>query len=115
MIKETYDLSPHNDGSIIISQVGNWKITIVEYNGKNIGNFENKKDLKRGREFILSDSEKIFIKLKGIMRPKLEVSYNGALIICSSKTPENILNQSYYLALLIGIVNMVAGCFSVIF
>lgn len=108
-MKETYIIPSDNEKAIVISWVGNWKSTIVEYDEKNIGTFTSIKELKQGREFILNDKEKVFVKLNGVLHPKLEMSYNGNKISSSSKMPKNLFKQAYNLSFLIGILNVVAG------
>jgi len=109
MLKETYILPSNDKTTIDVLWVGNWKITVIECDGRNIGCFTSIKELKGGREFILNDNEKVFIKLKGLFHPKLELFYNGNEITNSSKLPENVLKQTYNLVFLIGIESIVAG------
>ena len=114
MLKDTYDLSPNSNDTVTVISDGMWKSAIIEYDGENIGSFNSKKELREGKEFKLNDTSKLLIRLKGNIHPKLEVFLNENQIINSKKTPESLLKQSSNLALLIGIVNLIAGNISVI-
>ncbi|KXX66832.1 hypothetical protein [Flammeovirga sp. SJP92] len=109
MQTKTFYLNEEKTEMIEIEYGFSFKNTTVKYNMKELGNFKNQKELKKGGEFSLDYSRTLSVKLTGGVFPRLELLLNGEVVPGSPTDPEVITKDTGQLGMVIGGISVVAG------
>ena len=115
MPNKTFYLTPEKQESISIFWKGNWKQTSINFNGSEIGSFQNQKELKSGKDFELDSSRILSVKLKGQFYPELELLINGEVIAGSPSDPAIQLKQVVNYTIGFGSLSLIVGLIAELF
>jgi hypothetical protein len=115
MPKRSYALKKDGPKEIECSWGIAWKNFTVKQNGQVIGTVQSQKELKEGREFQLSDSSKLFVKLKIGFTSGLFLTRDGQPLPGSDSDPVSKVKGSFAILMIIAIINIVIGVLSTLF
>jgi hypothetical protein len=87
----------------------NWSNFKLRLQDEVVCSFATKQELTVGRQFIMPDGHLLSVRLKGGVRPELELLRNGLPLPDNGKKLRSRHNTIPQLALFLGILNIIAG------
>jgi hypothetical protein len=87
-----------------------WNNIHIELDGKEIGIIENRKKLQEGQTFTLPDKSTLEVKLQNsLLSSGLILTHNGVPVPDSIKDPMTDLRNSYIVAYVVAVYNIIIG------
>ena len=87
----------------------NWSNFKLRYQEEVVCSMATKKDLATGRQFVMPDGHLLSVRLKGNVKPELELLRDGLPLQSNTTNSRSSQRTAMQLALFMGILNMIAG------
>ncbi len=116
MVRKIYSLDKENKQVLEINWKGSFKNVEVKINNKPAGAFNNKNELRQGKEFDVGNGNKLKVHLvkSFYILEELELLINGQPMEGSITHPLKRLNAIFQIILFIAIVNCILGVLSLL-
>ena len=110
MPSQKYALVRGEEKKLVISWDIGWNNLHIEFDGKEIGTIENRKQLQAGQEFTLPDKTTLQVKLQNsLVSSGLILTRNGVPVPDSIKDAMTDLRNSYIVGYIVAVYNIIIG------